>query len=115
MTAASCAVIESRNWTAYVDRMPGPGATPTLHVQGEVVLPTPGYRAVLRLGRADRSAIPVQQLILDLTPPSGMVTQVVHTETVSHRSPAIAARYRGVTVVCGERAIAEIAEVPDVY
>lgn len=112
--AANCPVIDSRGWTAHVNRMPGPGSTPTLHVLGEIHLPTPGYGVALRAGRADRSAIPVQQLVLELTPPTGMVAQVVTPQTARYEGPAIAARYRGIHIVCAGKVIAEIADVPDV-
>lgn len=110
----SCAVIESRNWEAWLNTMPGPGSTATLHVQGEIVLPTPGFDARLSAGRADRSATPSQQLNLDLTPPSGIVSQVQTTEQVSYQGPAIAAQYANVRVMCGGRMIAEITQVRNV-
>jgi hypothetical protein len=113
-TARNCTVIESRAWSAWVNRMPGPGAVATLHVEGQIDLPTPGYMAVLREGPADRSAVPTQQLILELSPPNGMVTQVVTTEAVRYQGPAIAAQYRGVAIMCGGQRIAEITDVRDV-
>lgn len=112
---AGCPVAQSRNWTAYVNRMPGPDARPMLNVQGEIDLPTPGYRIELLAGRADRSATPVQQLALELTPPGGIVAQVIQTEMVRFQGPAIASRYRGVTIMCGGKALAEITEVSTVY
>lgn len=56
----ACAVGESRDWAAWVNRMPGPGATPTLHVTGKVDVPHGGYTVTARAGAADRSATPVQ-------------------------------------------------------
>ncbi len=92
--------------------MPGPGATRELIATGEIVLPTPGYRATLSAGAADRSATPVQQLILDLTPPSGPVAQVLTTESVRYQGPAISMRYRAVRIMCGGQMLAEITDVP---
>lgn len=110
-TAAACAVIESSDWAAWVNAMPGPGAQRTLIVTGRITLPTPGYTAALREGPADRSAMPVQQLILDLTPPSGMVSQALFTEEVRFEGTAIAQTYRGVRVMCAGSPLAEITEV----
>ena len=112
---ARCAASASRDWSAWINRMPGPGATPTLHVTGEIDLPTPGYAATLTAGAADRSATPVQQLILTVTPPSGMVAQVITTETVNYQGPTIAQSYRGVAIRCAGQTLAEITEVPDVH
>ena len=109
---ASCPVVESRAWAAWVNAMPGPGATRELIATGEIVLPTPGYRATLSAGAADRSATPVQQLILDLTPPSGPVAQVLTTESVRYQGPAISMRYRAVRIMCGGQMLAEITDVP---
>lgn len=109
---ASCPVVESRAWAAWVNAMPGPGATRQLIATGEIVLPTPGYKVTLTAGAADRSATPVQQLILDLTPPSGPVAQVLTTEGVRYQGPAISMQYRAVRIMCGGQMLAEITDVP---
>ena len=106
-----CAVIESSDWNAWINAMPGPGAVRTLHVTGRITLPTPGYGAALREGPADRSAVPVQQLILNLTPPGGMVAQVLTTQEVRFEGPAIAQNYRGVRIMCAGAQLAEITEI----
>ena len=105
---ADCPVIESRNWSAWVNAMPGPDAKLTLHVTGEVDLPTPGYEVSWREGMADRSATPVQRLMLTLTPPEGMVTQVITTETVNYEGQALTKTYGGVIVMCGGAPLATI-------
>lgn len=107
-SASNCAVIANRNWSAHVNAMPGPGAQRTLIVAGEVDLPTPGYGVSLDLGPADRSAIPVQQLIVNTTPPSGIVAQVVKPYPVRYEGPAIAEHYRAVRVMCGGAQLAEL-------
>ena len=107
----ACPVLESSDWTAWVSAMPGPDATPTLHVTGKADMPTPGYRFSVEAGMADRSAMPVQRLILTATAPDGMVTQVVTTETVEYSGPAITTTYGGVMIMCGGEALAEITDV----
>ncbi|WP_375200992.1 hypothetical protein [Hyphococcus sp.] len=109
--AAECPVIEARNWSAWVNAMPGPDAKPMLHVAGDVDLPTPGYDIAWQEGMADRSATPVQRLMLTLTPPDGMAAQVVTTESVKYEGPALTKTYGGVIVLCGGEALAEIDEV----
>lgn len=106
-----CPVIDSRDWTAWINAMPGPDASPTLHVKGEVDLPTPGYEVTLTLGAADRSMTPVQQVNLSATPPDGMVTQVVTPYLVDFSSPAIVDTYKGITVLCSGKVLAEITEI----
>lgn len=108
---SSCPVIESRTWAAWVNAMPGPKAANTLIVTGEIVLPTPGYTATLTAGMADRSARPVQQLILTLTPPDGVVAQVLTPTSVRYEGPAISQQYSGVRIMCGGAMLTEIDDV----
>jgi hypothetical protein len=108
---AACPVIESRDWAAWVNAMPGPAATKELIVTGQVTLPTPGYTVTLTAGIADRSATPVQQLILTATPPTGMVPQVLTTQPVRYQGAAISMQYRGIRIMCGGTMLTEIADV----
>lgn len=110
-TASACAVIANRNWTAHINAMPGPGAQRTLIVSGEVDLPTPGYTIATDLGPADRSATPVQQLIVNTTAPTGIVAQVVTPTPVRYEGPAIAQQYRAVRIMCGGQQLAEITDI----
>lgn len=109
---AACPVIESRDWAAWVNAMPGPGTTKELIATGQIVLPTPGYTVTLTAGMADRSATPTQQLILTATPPAGMVAQVLTTQSVRYQGPAISMQYRAVRIMCGGTMLTEIANVP---
>ena len=106
--ASNCPVIEGRNWSAHINAMPGPNAQRTLIVSGEVDLPTPGYAVSLTAGAADRSAIPVQQIVLTASGPGGIVPQVVSTYSVRYDGPAIAQQYRAVRVMCAGRQLAEL-------
>jgi hypothetical protein len=114
-SASACAVGESRDWAAWVNRMPGPGATPTLHVTGKVDVPHGGYTVSVREGPADRSATPVQQIILETTLQPGMHTQAIATHDVHYQGPVIAQNYRAIRVMCGGRQLAEITNVTDAH
>lgn len=109
--AMNCPVVESRDWAAWVNAMPGPDAKLTLHVTGEIDLPTPGYKIYWQAGMADRSMTPVQRLMLNLTPPDGTVIQMTTTEMVKYEGPALVENYGGVIVMCGGEPLAEITEV----
>lgn len=108
----TCPVIDSRDWAAWVNAMPGVDAQRTLIVTGEIDLPTPGYAVSLETGVADRSLRPVQELLLILAPPTDPVGQVVTPTPVRFETPAIAPEYRGVRVRCGDTLIADITDVP---
>lgn len=109
--ADECPIMESRDWRAWVDAEPG--GPRMLRVEGEVDMPTPGYRAVWRVGPADRRLPPAQHLILDLTPPLGLSLQVITPTRLSYAGEAVYPAYRAIVVRCGDRVLAEIDEVPE--
>ncbi len=110
--AAGCPVLGSRSWAARLETASGPGSSgATLVITGEVDLPTPGYKLTMTDGPADRMMPPSQRFRLTATPPSGMVAQVVTSSPVEYRGKAFSQSYRSVIVLCGERALATIADV----
>lgn len=111
----ACPVIDSRDWSAWIDAQPGPDAARRLHVRGEVDLPTPGFQAVWRLGPADRRRIPSQILDLTFQPPEGMVIQVVSSERLAFETHALYPGYASIKIRCGDLLIAEIAPVEIVH
>jgi hypothetical protein len=107
---ADCPILASSDWTAWVNAMPGPGARPTLIVTGNVTVPTGGYATRMGPGPTLRSEPPIQHVLLDVTPPSGAATQAVMTLQARGEFPALPS-YGRITVVCGNRILAEIAPV----
>lgn len=113
----ACPVIESGDWTAFVNAMPGPDARPQLIVSGSVSLPSAGYTVELLPGPTDRSAVPVQTVILQATPPDGPAATVVTLAEVRLSLPALDAApgapspYSGVRVLCGDRELAFISPI----
>lgn len=66
----------------------------------------------LEAGPADRAMPPSQRFRLEAKPPSGMVTQVVTPTRVIFHEDATYPAYRSIVVLCGERVLATITEVP---
>ena len=112
--AEACDVLEGRDWEAWINKMPGPGATPTIHVVGKVDVRTSGYTFEWKEGPMDRSAMPALRLKLVTIPPAEMAMQVITTEQVTYQAPAIATGYSKVIVGCGDATLAEITEIPEV-
>ena len=112
---AECPVRESANWLAYIDRMPGPDAVPTLRIRGQVVMPTPGYSFAWREGIADRAMPPGVRYILEVSAPTEPVIQVLTPEEVAYDGPALSYGYRVIYVLCGDQVLAEITDIGDVY
>src|SRR5688500_11962800 len=86
--AASCSIVESSDWAAWVNAMPGPNARPTLIVTGKVTVPTGGYG----FSWGDpivMESYPVQ-IVVDLRPlrPGGLATQALVTHDVRGEWPS---------------------------
>lgn len=113
--AETCAVLESRDWAAWVNRMPGPGAVPTLHVTGKVDVRTGGYTFEWQKGPLDRSATPALRLKLAPKAPDGMATMAITTEEVKFEEALSGITYSRVIVSCGGITLGEINKIMDVY
>ena len=113
MDENQCPVLDSRDWAAWIDAEPSTdGSKPQLIITGEVDLPTPGYSAAWIEGPADRAMPPGQRFDLVLTPPDGMVAQVISTEEVRYQADAAYDAYRVIYVSCGDQQLAEITDIP---
>lgn len=111
----TCDVLESRDWAAWVNKMPGPGAAPKIHVTGKVDVRSGGYTFTWGEGPLDRSATPALRLKLVPKAPDGLATMAISTEEVKYEAPALAARYSRVIISCGGTTLAEITEIMDVF
>ena len=108
---SECPVIASRGWNAWINAMPGPGARPTLHITGEVDLPTPGYTVELIAGPADRMMPPGQRFSLVAMGPEDMVAQVVTPTPVRYSRTPANGMYRSITIGCGGKVLATIEKI----
>ncbi|WP_395647863.1 hypothetical protein [Terricaulis sp.] len=97
-TATACAAVAHRNWSARLAGQAG-GAS-TLTISGQVDLPTPGYAVSLVRDAAESPAATEPHLTLSLTPPAGVVAQVVTPTPAYYFAPA-GAQYTRVHIMCG--------------
>ena len=111
---SDCPVLGSRGWSAWINAMPGPGAVRTLHITGEVDLPTPGYTVELIPGPADRMMPPGQRFSLVARPPGGMAAQIVTPTPARYHGAAVYPAYREILVGCGGEVLARIGSVETV-
>ena len=108
--ASDCPILDSGEWAAWVDAMPGPNSRPRLIVSGKVRVPTGGYRAAFSDMRVAES-YPVQIFLdLALTPPSGPATQAITTIDVRGEWP-IAPPVGSITIRCGRQVIGRVDEI----
>jgi hypothetical protein len=111
----ACAVLDSRDWAAWINKMPGPAAVATIHVTGKVDVRSGGYTFSWEEGPMDRFAVPALRLKLVPKAPDGMATMAIATEEVKYQAPALSSGYSRVVIGCGGTTLGEITEIMDVY
>jgi hypothetical protein len=114
-TFSECPVLGSRDWKAWISAMPGPDAVRTLHIEGEVDLPTPGYRVALIPGPADRMMPPDQRFALAANASDAVVAQVVTPTPVRYAGKAGYQEYRAITIGCGGKILTRIENIETAY
>ncbi|MBB4099650.1 hypothetical protein [Sphingomonas kyeonggiensis] len=102
-----CAKVKTKDWKAWVNVMPGPGSSPTLHVTGHAITPTGGWKVVLNTGPLDKALPPTQHFALVATAP-GQVTQVVTEWDLQVEIQDAQPKYKAVVISCGSTGIATI-------
>jgi len=101
----------SRDWTAWVNAMPGPGARPTLIVTGKVVTRTGGYQVSFDRTLQIRKSYPAQAFAtVTVIPPAGGAPQALVTHDLRGEWP-LSQRIGSVEIRCGNETLASIAPV----
>ena len=106
----ACPVVNSSDWQAWVNAMPGPNAQPKLIVTGKVTVPTGGYTYRWGAPRIMES-YPVQ-VSVELIPvrPSGPATQALDTREVRGEWP-MSPPVGSLTITCGDRTLGRVSPV----
>ena len=110
-----CVISSSRDWTAWINRMPGTGA-PTLVISGKVVTPTGGYQVAFDPRLQVRRGYPAQAFVtLNVASPGGApVSQAQVTHEVRWEWP-LSQPVGSVIVSCGDKTLAEITRIQTAY
>lgn len=103
-----CPVTAQSEWRAVLRD----GSTPALTVSGSIELPTPGYAVSLARDPNEAPNTTEPHLTLTLTPPAGMVAQVLTAHPVYYFAPATGA-YTTVHVMCEGQSLTDIAVTPE--
>ena len=112
-----CLITSSRDWTAWVNRMPGPGgARPMLVVIGKVVTPTGGFQVAFDPRMQIRKSYPAQAFVtLQVANPDGApASQAQITHEVRWEWP-LNGPVGSVIVRCGDKTLAEITRIQTAY
>ena len=114
-TGAQCPIRASRNWTAFVNRMPGPDARPKLVVSGDVVTSSAGYRLTFDPHLKLRESYPAQAVaVLQVRPPDGPAAQVVETHQLRWEWP-LSQSVGSLEIVCEGQTLARISRLENAY
>jgi hypothetical protein len=107
----SCPISTSRDWRAWVNAMPGPGARPMLIVTGKVQTPTGGYYVSFDRELQIRKSYPAQAFAtLRAAPPTQPATQAVVIHDLRGEWP-LSGPVGSVEIRCGSETLATIAPV----
>ena len=111
-----CLISSSRDWTAWINRMPGPNSGPMLVVTGKVVTPTGGYQVAFDRYMQIRKGYPAQAFVtLNVASPGGSpVSQALVTHEVRWEWP-LREPVGSVVVSCGDKTLAEITRIQTAY
>ena len=111
-----CLITSSRDWTAWVNRMPGPGARPMLVVSGKVVAPTGGYQVAFDPRMQIRKSYPAQAFVtLQVAGPGNApASQAQVTHEVRWEWP-LSQPVGSVIVRCGDKTLAEITRIQTAF
>ncbi len=112
-----CPITASRDWSAWVNAMPGPGTHgPALVVRGKVVTATGGYQVAFDRTMQIRRGQPPQAFVtLFVAPPEGAgASQAASTHEVRWEWP-LNQPVGSVIVRCGENTLAEISNIQTAY
>lgn len=108
--ALPCLAENARDGEAWINRMPGPGATPTLHVQFKVDARNSGDVFTLAFRGADRALPPAYRYELVRTS-AGMLPAITEI-AVSYQEPNFAEpELRAVMISCDGAPLIEISPV----
>jgi hypothetical protein len=111
-----CPISASRDWTAWINRMPGPNSRPMLVVSGKVVTPTGGFQVAFDRYMQIRESYPAQAFVtLSVADPDGApVTQAQVTHEVRWEWP-LNQPVGSVVVRCGDKTLAEITSIQTAF
>jgi hypothetical protein len=111
-----CLISSAREWTAWINRMPGPNNGPALVVSGKVVTPTGGYQVAFDPRLQIRKGYPAQAFVtLNVASPGGApVSQAQVSHQVRWEWP-LNEPIGSVIVSCGDKTLAEITRIQTAF
>jgi len=110
-----CPISVSRDWSAWINRMPGPDARPRLVVSGKVVTRGGGYSVAFDRDLQIRESWPAQAFVtLQVAEPDTPSTGQPVTHDVRWEWP-LSQPVGSVVVSCGDKTLAEITRIQTAY
>ena len=109
-------ITSSRDWTAWINRMPGPNNGPALVVSGKVVTTTGGYQVAFDRYMQIRKGYPAEAFVtLNVAGPGDSpASQAQVTHEVRWEWP-LNQPVGSVIVRCGDKTLAEITRIQTAF
>ena len=107
-SSASCPIFKSEKWYAWLDKFSKKDGQYRLNINGEVIIPNPGFAMHWSVGPTDRMRPP--NLRLNLLPQAldVMVIQVLTTVPVKYYLETPISEFNGVSIFCSEKLLSRI-------
>jgi len=110
-----CPISASRDWSAWINRMPGPDARPRLVVSGKVVTPGGGYSVAFDPAMQIGRSLPAQAFVtLQVEEPDNPATGSPVSHDVRWEWP-LSVPIGKVVISCGDKTLAEITRIQTAY
>lgn len=104
----SCPILKSDKWHAWFDRFTEKDGQYRLNVNGEVIMPHPGFTMQWSVGPTDRMHPPGLKLSLLPKASDMMVIQVLTTVPVKYYLETPISEFSRVSIFCGEKLLSRI-------
>ena len=109
--SASCPILKSEKWYAWLDKFSKGNGQYRLNINGEVIMPSPGFAMQWSVGPTDRMRPPNLRLNLLPKAPDLMAIQVLTTVPVKYYLENPISEFNSVSIFCGEKLLSRIEDV----
>ena len=105
---ASCPILKSGKWYARLDKFTKKYGQYRLHINGEVIMPNPGFAMQWSVGPTDRMQPPALRLSLLPKASDLMVIQVLTTVPVKYSLDTPISEFSNISIFCEEKLLSQI-------
>jgi hypothetical protein len=106
--SVNCPILKSGKWYAWLDKFTKKDGQYRLNINGEVIMPTPGFAMQWSVGPTDRMQPPSLRLSLLPKASNLMVIQVLTKVPVKYSLETPISEFSSISIFCGEKLLSRI-------